>query len=258
MPEAVELYCTETGSGSPIILLHGLFGNHFNLNVVAKGLSDSYHVLMPDLRNHGRSPHDDVMDYPALAADIIALLDKHDLDSAALVGHSLGGKVAMVSALLYPDRVSRMAALDIAPVRYERSTNDIIQHMLDLPVTEIGSRTEADQRLADKIPDDQVRNFLLQNLATGKSGGFRWRINLNAIKAYRSDLGGFPDLSKSYTGPALFLHGAESSYVHPEHHAAILQYFPNAQIEPVAGAGHWLHIDRRNAVVNTLLDFLAA
>lgn len=257
MPEAVELYCTETGSGAPVILLHGLFGNSGNLRAIARALAGNFRVLTPDLRNHGRSPHSDIMDYPALAADIIALLDKHAIQTAAIIGHSLGGKVAMATALLHPQRVDRLTALDIAPVRYERSANDIIQRLLDLPLAEISGRAEADKLLAKDISDERVRGFLLQNLEPADPG-FQWRINLTALREHRSTLGGFPDLLEPYTGPALFLHGGESNYVRPEHHEVIRRYFPNAQIEPVAGAGHWLHIERRSAVVNTLLDFLAA
>lgn len=256
MSEAVELACSETGSGPAVVLVHGLMGNGRNLLPLAKALADQYRVLTPDLRNHGRSPHSPVMDYPVLAADLIALMDRHGIDRASLIGHSLGGKAVMATTLLYPDRVCKLASLDMAPVPYADFLNGLLDILAALPLTEIDSRTEADNRLAGDIPDSRLRAFLLQNLAR-TDNGFEWRVDLDVLRRQRQTLTGFPDTATAWPGPALFLHGAESEYVLPEHHDTIRRLFPAAEIEAVTGAGHWLHADQPEAVADRLQSFLA-
>lgn len=256
MTEAVELACTETGNGPAVVLLHGLLGNGRNLAPIAGALADDYRVLTPDLRNHGQSPHTPVMDYPELAADLIALLDKNRIDRAALVGHSLGGKVVMTTALLYPDRVTKLVSLDMAPVPYDQVLGELLDKLHQLPINEISSRNAADQWLANHgVDDSRLRGFLLQNLVRGKTG-FCWRMNLEALRSQRQTMIGFPDTAEPWTGPALFLHGAESDYVLPEHHATIRRLFPAAGIEEVPNAGHWLHAERPQPIADRLKKFL--
>lgn len=255
MPKAVELYFTETGSGPPLLLLHGLFGNGGNLAGLAKGLADDFRILNVDLRNHGRSPHSRIMDYPALSSDIIALMDRQNIDTAFIVGHSLGGKIGMATALFYPERVRQLAVLDIAPAKYRRGSSTTIQFLCDLPLDEIKTRADADMRLAKDIPDERVRNFMLQNLIPTESG-MKWRVNLTALRDNRKLLADFPHITTPYTGPTLFLYGGQSGYIWPEHHDNIRKYFPNADILAIAGAGHWLHIERPKEVLDALRVFL--
>ena len=257
MNECIELACTEAGSGPAVVLLHGLLGNGNNLKPMAKALADDYRVLTPDLRNHGQSPHRDAMDYPELTADLIALLDKNTIDQAALVGHSLGGKIAMATALLYPDRVSKLVSLDMAPVTYTQLLGDLLEKLQKMPVSEFKNRKQADQWLADdQVEDSRLRAFLLQNLVRGKEG-YCWRMNLDALRKQRQTMTGFPDTAGPWPGPALFLYGEDSDYVRPEHHAAIRKLFPAAEIEGVPNAGHWLHADRPEAIADRLKTFLA-
>lgn len=257
MTEALELACSEIGnrSDSAVVLVHGLLGNGRNLQPLAKALSANHRVLTPDLRNHGRSPHSPVMDYPHLAADLIALLDKHDIQQAALIGHSLGGKAVMATTLLYPDRVSNLVSLDMAPVPYADFLNGLLDTLEQLPLTKIQSRADADKRLAVTIQDSRLRAFLLQNLER-TDNGFRWRANLKVLRSQRRTLTGFPDMATPWPGPALFLHGAYSSYVRPQHHAAIHKLFPQAEIDAIADAGHWLHVEQPDAVAGRLQTFL--
>ncbi len=257
MTEALELACSRSGNQSDpaVIFVHGLLGNGRNLQPLAKALSADHHVLTPDLRNHGRSPHSPVMDYPHLAADVIALLDKHDIRQTALIGHSLGGKVVMAATLLYPDRVSKLVSLDMAPVAYADFLDGLLDILEQLPLTEIRSRNDADRKLADTIPDSRLRAFLLQNLER-TDDGFRWRPNLEVLRSQRQTMTGFPDMATPWPGPALFLHGTNSNYVRPEHHAAIHKLFPNASIEAIANTGHWLHADQPDTVAKRLRDFL--
>lgn len=259
MTEALELACRETGSGPAVMLVHGLLGNGRNLQPLAQALSkNSYRVLTPDLRNHGHSPHNPVMNYPALAADLIALLDRHDIEQASLIGHSLGGKAVMATTLLNPDRVEKLAVLDMAPVPYAEFLAELLSTLRDLPVTGINSRKEADTWLADQgIRDSRMRAFLLQNLVRDDDG-FGWRVNLDVLLKQRQTLTGFPNNTRPWPGPTLFLHGRESDYVQSDHHAAIHKLFPNAAIEAVIGAGHWLHADRPQAVAERLQRFLAS
>lgn len=256
MSEALELACGDTGSGPVVVLVHGLLGNGRNLQPLAQALADRHRVLTPDLRNHGRSPHSDVMDYPNLAADLVALLDRHRIDKAALIGHSLGGKAVMATTLLHPERVSRLAVLDMAPVSYRELLGNLLQTLETMPLTELASRGAADDWLAQQgLADSRLRAFLLQNLARSDDG-FHWRVNLDVLLKQRQTLTGFPDNQPTWSGPTLFLHGADSDYVLPEHHAAIQRLFPQADIEAIPNTGHWLHADQPDAVARRLRSFL--
>lgn len=256
MIEPLELTCGDTGNGPALVLVHGLLGNGRNLQPLAQALADRHRVLTPDLRNHGRSPHSPIMDYPNLAADLVTLLDRHGIDQAALIGHSLGGKAVMATTLLHPGKVNRLAVLDMAPVPYREFLGELLQTLQKMPLTAITSRDEADDWLARQdVADSRLRAFLLQNLSRSKDG-FQWRVNLDVLLEQRRTLTGFPGDQPAWTGPTLFLHGADSDYVLPEHHEAIRRLFPRADIETIPNAGHWLHADKPEAVAERLRSFL--
>lgn len=257
MTDAIELACSEVGNGPAVVLVHGMLGNGRNLQPLAQALSDSYRVLTPDLRNHGRSPHSQEMNYPALAADLITLLDKNEIGQAALIGHSLGGKAVMATTLLYPDRVTKLVSMDMAPVPYSEFLGDLLNTLGQLPLTDMSSRSEADRWLSQQgIGDSRLRAFLLQNLIRSDDG-FQWRVNLDALRSQRQSLIGFPDDAIPWPGPALFLHGADSDYVQPDHHDAIKRLFFAAKIEAIPNAGHWLHADQPEVITERLKSFLA-
>lgn len=255
MTTAVQLHTAITGDGPAVVLVHGLLGNGRNLQTLAQSLASHYRVLTPDLRNHGRSQHSDVMDYPYLAADLIALLDQHTIEQATLIGHSLGGKAVMATTLLHPERVSKLAVLDIAPVPYADFFQGLIDQLKKLPVADFSQRSEADTAMAEFISDSRMRAFLLQNLVR-EADGFAWRVNLPVLADQRRVMASFPDDVSPWPGPALFLHGAGSDYVLPEHHEAIRRLFPHADIEAIPNAGHWLHADQPEAVAERLRAFL--
>lgn len=257
MTAAVELACSEFGNGPAVVLLHGLLGNGRNLQALAHALADRHRVLTPDLRNHGRSPHTEVMDYPSLAADVVVLLERYAIDTATLIGHSLGGKVAMATTLMHPDRVERLAVLDMAPVRYAKFFEGLLDSLKALPLEALQCRKHADEQLASVIEDQRLRTFLLQNLIRTQNG-FRWRVNLDTLQQQRLTLAGFPDTVAPWAGPALFLHGELSDYLRHEHYTAIKRLFPGARIEAVADAGHWLHADQPDAVATRLRCYLTA
>ncbi len=259
-PEPVPLAVHRLGDGPPVLFLHGLFGSGRIWRSLAGQLASEWSCLLVDLRGHGSSPKLPPLTYPAMAEDVRALMDREGLAEAILVGHSMGGKVAMTLALAYPERVRRLVVLDIAPVAYapERLA-PIIDALLALKLDAIRRRGEADRQLAAAIPDPAVRGFLLTNLELAPEGA-RWRLDLALIRAFLPDLSGFPEelaSSARYPGPALFLSGARSDYVRDAHAEAILRLFPRARLEQVPGAGHWLHWERPRQVVERLRRFLA-
>lgn len=240
---SLALHFKAAGAGEPIVILHGLFGSASNWGSVAKQLQQDYRVVRADLRNHGDSPHAKSMSYREMADDVLALLDRLVLDKTYLMGHSLGGKVAMVCALLYPQRVRQLIVIDIAPVAYGQGFDDIIESLRALPLDEIPDRKAADRCLANRIEDASLRSFLLQNLRFAENH-CRWRIDLEAIAANRDTIKGFPQLNSYYTGPVVFIRGEKSRYVREEHHAQIKCFFPNATLFTVPEAGHWPHSEQ--------------
>ena len=253
----INLHYQSYGQGKPVLLLHGLFGSSRNWTVFARKLAQHCQVLTVDLRNHGNSGHAATMSYTEMAADIQQFLQSHGYNQASIIGHSMGGKVAMTFALTYQSMIDRLVVLDTAPVTYRNNFHSLINSLEALPLTEITGRKHADELLAWTITDSQLRLFLLQNLIQD-SAGYRWRINLPALKHGLAELGHFPAFTDAnpHAGPSLFLGGSDSEYLQPRHHEAIVRYFRNAQIHTVNNAGHWLHIDQPGAVLERIISFL--
>ena len=247
------LHATDLGEGPPAILLHGLFGTSSNFMTVQRRLAVGRRVLAFDLRNHGRSAHDPAMNYPIMAGDVLDTMRAHGLERAALVGHSMGGKVAMQVALRAPERVSRLLIADIAPVAYPPRNQAIAEAMLSLPLTPDLTRSAADQHLLPAVDDPVVRSFLLSNLRFGPAPA--WRIGLAEIAAALPAIEGW-SASGAYEGPTLVLRGERSDYVRPEHRALFRALFPHALFATLRGAGHWLHADAPDAFTETVAGFL--
>jgi len=252
----MELYTRVQGHGPPLVLLHGLFGSNENLGGIARALADRFTIYAMDLRNHGRSPHGEPMDYPTLAGDVATTMAAHGLDHAAVLGHSMGGKAAMELALSRPKRVNRLVVLDIAPVRYDRHHDEELDALLELDLAAIGSRREADEALARRIPNAGVRQFLLKNLRRGETG-FEWRLPLATIDAQYPRIAAAPPSQGPFDGPALFLRGSESGYVSAADQSAIHARFPRSRIETVEGTHHWLHVEKPEAVGRLIDIFLS-
>lgn len=247
MTEALPLTYLEAGEatgGTPLLVIHGLFGSARNWTTLAKRFGERRHVYALDLRNHGSAPWSECMTYPAMAADILRFLDDRGYRRAAVVGHSMGGKAAMTLALLHPERVERLVVADIAPVAYTHTFAPFVDAMKGADMKGCTRRSEVEAQIAAAVPEPPLRSFLLQNLVL-ENGAFRWRINLDAIGDAMADLIGFPELDGArYEGPALFIGGGDSTYVRPEHRPAIERHFPVAQVAIIEGAGHWLHAER--------------
>jgi len=230
-------------TGCPIILLHGLFGSAANLQSIAKALADDYPVILPDLRNHGRSPHDADVSYQSMADDLLSLMDAHACEQVNILGHSMGGKVAMWLALNHPDRVNHLIIADIAPVQYPNRFKNIIQAMLSLDLSTLLSRQDADNKLAEMLESQSLRSYLLQNLVS-LDGQWQWRMNLQALSDEINQLMDFPATSAEFDKPALFIGGGRSDYLADEYANDVLNYFPMAEFVTVAEAGHWLYAEQ--------------
>ena len=256
---ARELGASGHDSGPPLVLLHGLFGMARNLGGIARALAPTHRVIALDLRNHGASPHGSPADYPTMAADVLHTLSHMNALPAAVMGHSMGGKVAMELALTHHDAVSRLAISDIAPVRYPPRNSPILAAMRAIPLHPGLTRAEADAALAAAQPDPAIRAFLLQNLRLhdADTNGPTWRAGLAEIEASLPAIEGWePPAGAPYPGPTLFIAGANSHYILPEHRPTIRALFPAARFVTIKNAGHWIHADNPaafNAVLQTFL-----
>ncbi|KAM5229118.1 sn-1-specific diacylglycerol lipase ABHD11 [Ctenodactylus gundi] len=246
-----------------IILLHGLFGNKANFNSTAKALAQrtGRRVLTVDARNHGDSPHCPDVSYEAMSQDLQGLLPQLGLTPCVLVGHSMGGKTAMLLALQRPELVDRLIAVDISPVGHEAfshfSTYVAAMRAVDIPddVPRSHARKLADEQLSAVVQNLAVRQFLLTNLVE-QNGHFTWRVNLDALAQHMDKILAFPQRQDSYSGPTLFLLGGESPFVQLSHHPEMKRLFPRAQIQTVPNAGHWVHADRPEDFMAAIQGFL--
>jgi len=252
----LQLHTRTDGDGPPVVLLHGLLGSNENLGGIARGLGGEYGLIGMDLRNHGRSPHGTPMDYATMAGDVRTALQAEGIQQARFVGHSMGGKVAMELALGSPEWVERLVVLDIAPIAYERRHDATLEALHGLEPATLGSRQEADDRLAAAVPNAAVRQFLLKNLARN-GDRYAWRIPLETIRAAYPDIAAAPPSPGPYDGPALFLRGADSDYVPADAAGAVRARFPQARIETLTGAGHWPHVEQPAACLAAIRSFLA-
>jgi pimeloyl-ACP methyl ester carboxylesterase len=250
------LFYREYGAGPPLVVLHGLFGSGTNWRGIARQLAATHRVLLPDQRNHGRSPHTDTMSYPEMVWDLWRWLDDLGISRVALLGHSMGGKVAMAAALTERSRVASLIVVDIAPKKYAENHAVLGRALHHVDPEQIRRRSDADTLLQTLIPDDGLRGFLLQNLAS-RGERFYWRLNLEAIEASMPSLLDFPaDLKACYPGPVLFVRGARSDYLHCADADLIYRYFPAARIETIEGAGHWVHADQPQPFLELVERFL--
>lgn len=252
----MRLNFVEAGEGPPVVLLHGLFGAAQNWGSIQRRLAARYRVLALDLRNHGASPRDTVMDYPAMAADVAETIAGVTAAPAAVVGHSMGGKVAMALALAEPQLVSRLVVADIAPVTYPPALRAYVEAMQAITLRPGLSRRDADAALAEVVPEAGIRSFLLQNLRL-QDDPPAWRLGLDEIAAAMPALEGFPETEAQYPGPVLVLAGEQSGYVRPAHTARFEALFPAVRFGTVPAAGHWLHAENPSGFLGLLEPFLA-
>lgn len=256
--EPLELASESTGTGPPLLLLHGLFGSLRNWRSIARALSQTHRVFSVDLRNHGSSPWADSMSYPEMAEDVRHLIKREQLDRPAVMGHSMGGKTAMTLALLHPEEISRLIVVDIAPIAYADRLSVFARGMQQVDLSTATARDEVGRRLSSLIPEPGVVPFLLQNLVM-TDGHFDWRINLAAISAAMQTLSSFPAAlqDRRFERPVHVIAGGRSDYVADRAGSAFRPMFPSAQVDVIEQAGHWVHADQQAAFIDCMRRVLS-
>ncbi|CAH9017990.1 alpha/beta fold hydrolase [Candidatus Nitrosacidococcus sp. I8] len=243
------------GEGVPLVILHGLFGSMSNWRSIASKFSNDFKVITLDLPNHGYSPAQDFFNYRTLAQDIAYFLIENNFSPAILLGHSFGGKIAMQCALDFPDQVSSLIVVDIAPRAYNSSHNFIFDALASLDLSHYSSRSEIDKVLSLKIMDVKVRQFLLMNLEKTKESYF-WRINLFNLRNNYQEICAPIIGNHPYKGKSLFIKGEDSSYIASGDEQEIYCWFPYGAIYSIPNAGHWVHVDSPKLFLETILAFL--
>ena len=255
----MQLHVNEYGSegGTPLLILHGFMGTADNWHTLAQQFSTNRKVLTADLRNHGRSPHSDDFSIELMASDVLELMEQHDLSTVNLLGHSMGGKVAMYLALHHPEKVAKLLVADIAPRPYHRGHDDIFEALFAVDLPSITTRKEAEEAMLPHIPDFGVRQFLLKNLARHEDGTFFWKMNLNVLHRKYEEIIIHIDHNKPFTQPALFIRGALSNYIRDKDVPEIERLFPNSRLVSIPQAGHWVHAEQPRAFFDAVEAFLA-
>jgi esterase len=247
---------TSTGEGPPLLIIHGLFGSSRNWRTLSQQFANNFSVISVDLRNHGDSPHRDEMNYQVMAQDVVNLLDQLQISQASVIGHSMGGKVAMKLSHLVPDRINQLVVADIGPVTYRHDYDDLIDAVLSLDLASLRNRKQADAALTDGIPDPRIRMFLLQNLVVAENG-LQWKLNWKALKENISKIIGFDDISDWHIEtPSLFIYGGQSNYLNTEVRELIPRHFAKASFGCIENAGHWLHAEQPQMFYDAVNNFL--
>jgi esterase len=247
------LYSQSRGQGSPVVLLHGLFGMGDNLGLLARALSGHFQVFSLDLPNHGRSPRTGSMSLDDMAVNVLEFLESEGISRADFVGHSLGGKLAMQLALNHPARVRRLVVADIAPVEYSGNHDDVFAALRAVAIDSVQSRAEVATVLSQHLSEEGVSQFLLKSLYRNEQGGFSWRMDIDALYNCYPQLCMGYNGSGVFTGPTLFIKGENSSYIQTKHQSTIETLFPQYQFKMIQNTGHWLHAEKP-VVFNRLVE----
>jgi len=251
----MKLHYQQLGEGQPLLIIHGLFGSSDNWRSMARYFSKYYQVISIDLRNHGQSPHSDDQDFKLMAEDVVELCQSLAINKAHVMGHSLGGKVAMQFAEYAPELVDKLVVVDIAPRQYFSRHTPMMDAMLALDMNQYSSRNEIDEALSSSIEDKTVRQFLLMNLKSDETG-FHWRINLAALKQNYQQLMAPVCENTSFDIPSLFVYGELSEYVTQDDQQLIKQQFANAEFISIDKAGHWVHAEKPQQFKQVVEEFL--
>ncbi|MDO7596453.1 MAG: alpha/beta fold hydrolase [Pseudomonadota bacterium] len=251
----MKLYYQTIGTGQPLIILHGLFGSSDNWQAVAKQLATHAQVITVDLRNHGRSPHSSQQTYALMVEDLAELFELLKLDKADIIGHSMGGKLAMSFSLHYPQRLRKLVVVDIAPKQYHDEHSAIFRALLALDLSLYTSRNEVNDALKTALPNKAVRQFLLMNLALN-GAQLSWRINLQALYDNYSQLLAAVCEDETIMIPSCFIRGGQSDYVGDEDIDLIRTCFPYAELATIEQAGHWVHAEAPQQLLTKITEFL--
>ncbi len=254
----MQLFYREFGAGQAVVILHGLFGQSDNWVTVGRRIADQFHVFIPDQRNHGQSPRAAIHSFPSMADDLAEFIEEHNIQNPILVGHSMGGKVAMTYALENPDKIRKLVVIDISPRKYpERITHtQVITQMLGIELANIKTRGEVEKILELRIEDPRVRMFIMKNLYYKIHGKLAWRLNIEAINQSMDLLFDGIQSESQYKGPALFIRGGKSDYVPDADIPLITSMFPEVVLKTISGASHWVHADAPEELCFLLSNFL--
>ena len=251
----MKLFYRELGEGKPLVILHGLFGSSDNWLSIGKILAENHHVYLLDQRNHGQSPHSSNFTYEAMAEDLSLFLKEHQVHKPTIMGHSMGGKVAMQFATSWPELLNDLIVVDIAPKSYPVHHDGILEGLVNIDLNNLKTRSDANEQLSGYVKDNGIRQFLLKNL-TRTDEGFAWKINLPVIKEEIQEVGVGLDESQVYQGRTLFIRGEKSNYINDEDRAALSKHFPNSTLETIEKAGHWLHAEQPALFLAVVQKFL--
>ena len=253
----MQLHFKESGQGRALILLHGLFGSSDNWHSIAQRLAEKFQIFSLDQRNHGQSPHSAEMNYALMAGDLNEFMTARGIETAFVLGHSMGGKTAMQFALQFPERVEKLVVSDMAPRAYAPEHEKIFAALLALDLKSFLTRQEIEDTLALEIPNLNLRRFLLKYLGRNSDGKFLWKINLRGLWENYPQLGNAISASVPFTKPTLFIRGEKSDYISAADEPLIHKLFPQAEIQTIIGAGHWVHADKPEEFLKRVLKFLA-
>ncbi len=246
------------GHGKPLLILHGLFGTLDNWQTLAKRLAENFNIFLVDLRNHGRSPHADEHDYDVMADDVLELIEDLQIPTPAIMGHSMGGKVAMKFALKYPTRLTKLIVVDIAPKAYPPHHDEILDALQSVNLETATSRKEIEDQLAQKIEDQEVRLFLLKNVYRKENNTYGWRMNLDALQKNYDNISAAITADVPFKKDTLFIKGGRSRYILPEDlYTSIEHLFTQVEIETIPGAGHWVHAEAPDQMYDLVTRFLS-
>jgi pimeloyl-ACP methyl ester carboxylesterase len=262
----MDLFYRKYGEGPPLIILHGLYGDSSNWVSIARHLGRNYTVFVPDMRNHGNSPHSQVHNYRVMSSDIIEFTEKKSLPKVSLLGHSMGGKTAMTFSVMNPEKVAALIIADISPFsrnnqsdRIPRFHRKVLDALLNTDISSYKGRAEIEKKMAEIIGDERTAAFLLKNLYRMKNGSYGWRLNARSLYDNLEQLmGSIPsDIYNMVTGfPVLFIKGSDSEYMPESHFPDITNLFPAAEFKIIEGAGHWLHAEKPKEFTETVMSFL--
>jgi esterase len=254
----MELFFRVHGEGTPVVILHGLFGSSDNWLTVSKPLAESHKVYLMDLRNHGRSPHSEHFDYNLMVTDLKDFFDQQNLNRVILIGHSMGGKVAMNFSQEFPGYVKKLIVVDISPRQYPVHHDTILEALTSLDLRNLRSRQEADEHLQKFISEMDVRQFLLKNLYRNEKQEFLWRINLPVIDSNIEKIGDPVYKRQNYPGPVLFIRGGKSRYISDEDIDEISNYFTDFNLTTIEKAGHWVQAEAPAEFLAAVKGFIEA
>ena len=253
----VHLNFKKYGEGlKNLIIIHGFLGSLDNWHTLATEFSKDFAVYTLDMRNHGKSPHTESHNIKLMVNDLAEFMEQQNIASANILGHSMGGKVAMQFAFDYTDKVEKLIVADIAPRQYKRGHDSVLEALDAVDFTKVTKRKDAEDIMMHLVPDFGTRQFLLKNLTTAANGGYNWRVNLNVLDRDYEEIIKPIEYDGVFLKPALFLRGELSTYIKPSDELEIQEHFINAQIETISGAGHWLHAENPKEFYEKVIRFL--